>query len=224
MGDRAGSSDDDRAIVAARAAGAAARTSLSPQHRSVATTCAVEALLALPELARPGQGGTVAISIGVRGELDLDAGAGVLRRRGWRVALPVVDGPTSMTFRVQEPDDLLVAGAFGIPVPPDDGRRALTASDLDVVVAPCVAVDRWGTRVGFGAGYYDRALADPLTRPFVVVAAFDVQVVAARLPMRSWDVGGDVVVTDRRTIRPSATAARPGRAPADGGSGGAPAR
>lgn len=107
-----------------------------------------------------------------------------------------------MTFREWRADDVLVPGAFGIEEPPDDGRGAVSADALSVVVAPCVAVDRAGTRVGFGAGYYDRALAEPDRRPEVVVAAFDVQVLADELPRRPWDVPADVVVTERRTWRP----------------------
>ncbi|MEI2699476.1 MAG: 5-formyltetrahydrofolate cyclo-ligase [Microthrixaceae bacterium] len=47
---------------------------------------------------------------------------------------------------------------------------------LDVVVAPCTAVDEAGTRVGFGGGYYDRALGSASPRPAVVVVAFEAQV------------------------------------------------
>lgn len=211
---------------AARAAGLAARSALGPDERASATAAALQRLLDLAELQSPGLRGVVAGSVAVQGEIDLSDALDALRARGWRIALPVVGAgdPGVMSFRIHRPGDPLVVGRFGIPVPPSDGRPELSAADLDVVIAPCVAVDEAGTRVGFGAGYYDRALADPTERPLVVIAAFEVQVVTNPLTARPWDVAGDVVVTDRRTIRPSGTAGRRGRGPADGGCGGVPAR
>ncbi len=232
------SGTDDGAVRDARRFGATQRRVLGVDDRTVATRNAVDRLLGLPELATPGPRGVLAASIAVRDELDVSSGFDVLRSRGWRVALPVVIGdappahrpagvPTDeqgrMSFRLHEPGTTLVPGRFGIPEPLDAGDD-LSPSDLDVVVAPCVAVDEAGTRVGFGAGYYDRALADADTRPVVVVVAFEVQVVRPDLPVRAWDVPADVVVTDRRTIRLSGTAVQLGRGPVGGGSGGAPAR
>lgn len=213
-------------IDAARAAGLAARSALDPDERASATAAVVQRVLDLAELQSPGVRGVVAGSVSVQGEIDLSDALDALRARGWRIALPVVGGgdPGVMRFRIHRSGDPLVVGRFGIPVPAPGGLPELTAADLDVVIAPCVAVDEAGTRVGFGAGYYDRALADPTERPLVVVAAFEVQVVRDALAARPWDVAGDVVVTDRRTIRPSGTAGRRGRGPADGGCGGVPAR
>ena len=67
---------------------------------------------------------------------------------------------------------------------------------------PCVAVDPDGHRLGFGAGYYDRALAGAAATARIGVA-FEVQVVD-RLEPAPWDVPLDVVVTEARTIRPDA--------------------
>ena len=70
-----------------------------------------------------------------------------------------------------------------------------------MVVVPCVAVDPSGNRLGFGAGYYDRALAGP--SPVIRLGvAFEVQVVD-RIEPAPWDVPLDVVVTESRVIRPA---------------------
>ncbi len=108
-----------------------------------------------------------------------------------------------MSFRAWDPGEPTVPNRFGIEEPPADGRGDLAASALDVVVLPCTAVDRCGRRLGFGAGYYDRALADAGDGrgPLVVCVAFDVQVVG-ELPVRPWDVPADVVVTETGVRRP----------------------
>ena len=192
----------------ARSHGRTARAALDPRDREAATRSVVTRLSELAELGgrEPGSvPGRVAISVAVRGELDVTGVAAVVRDRGVEVWLPAVVGD-SLVFREWRDGDRLVPGRFGIPEPPDDGRDTLDATGLDVVVIPCVAVDERGTRVGSGFGYYDRALADGSDagptrprRPVVVAAAFEVQVVG-ELPMRAWDVPADVVVTERRTI------------------------
>ncbi len=189
-------------FAAARARGRRARSSLSADERNAGVDAAIAALLSLDELRSPSGSGRIALSRAIHDELDVAGAAPALRAAGWSVWLPaVVEDPAGLAFRQWRSGDELTRGAFGIDEPPIDGRRAVGAADLAVVVAPCVAVDERGTRVGFGAGYYDRALAGPPPRPLLVVAAFDVQVLNDPLPTRSWDVPAAIVVTDRRTIR-----------------------
>ncbi|HVY49722.1 MAG TPA: 5-formyltetrahydrofolate cyclo-ligase, partial [Minicystis sp.] len=59
-----------------------------------------------------------------------------------------------------------------------------------------------GYRLGYGAGYYDRAL--PRVRPpaLAVGVAFSFQLVAD-LPVTEHDVPVDLVVTDDRVLHPS---------------------
>ncbi len=79
-------------------------------------------------------------------------------RLGKRVALPQVEGET-MTYRYVTSPDQLTTGPFGLKEPTDD-LPAASVEELDLIVAPGVAFDRQGNRLGFGRGYFDRALAD----------------------------------------------------------------
>lgn len=116
-------------------------------------------------------------------------------RRGAIVALPRVLGRGVMEFvdwhgRTEE----LRPGRYGILEPSASGRRPGT--DFDLMLLPLVACDRHGTRLGSGAGYYDRYLAGLTRRPFLLGLAFEVQVVAA-LPAEPWDVRLDALLTER---------------------------
>jgi 5-formyltetrahydrofolate cyclo-ligase len=77
-----------------------------------------------------------------------------------------------------------------------------------LVIVPGVGFDVRGGRLGRGAGFYDRALAD-LRRSgtvYVVGVGFECQVVAA-LPCDDWDERMDSIVTERRMIELGANAA-----------------
>jgi len=188
--------------AAVRQAARSARQALTGPERTRSEARIVDLLLGLPELRRPGR---LALYLPTDGEVDLGALMGPLDRRGWELHLPVVGAERSLTFRPYRPGGALVPGRYGIlePVGHQDQDQDRMISDLDVVVVPCVALDRAGHRLGFGAGYYDRALAGRSTdRPCVAVAvAFDCQV-AATVPQEPWDVPMDVVVTDAGVIRP----------------------
>lgn len=98
-----------------------------------------------------------------------------LRADGVLRALPSVEGG-ALVFRVLFGDDDVAAlprGALGIPTPPSS-RPLVSLTACSAAVVPCVAVDAAGRRLGYGKGYYDRALSSGMP-PFVVAVGLDVQ-------------------------------------------------
>lgn len=85
-----------------------------------------------------------------------------------------------------EYDGTLRPGRLGImePTGPDLGPGAL--AEVEAVLAPALAVDRSGTRLGYGRGYYDRALKPlPDDRP-VLAIVYDDELVQT-LPSADYD-------------------------------------
>lgn len=74
------------------------------------------------------------------------------------------------------------------------GPRAL--EDVRLVLAPAVAVDRSATRIGHGAGYYDRALGTVPQDAVVVAVIHPAELLeAGSLPRDAHDVPVPVVLT-----------------------------
>ena len=83
-------------------------------------------------------------------------------------------------------------GTLGIPEPPSGAPLV----EPEIVLVPLLGVDRYGTRLGQGGGYYDRTLAAlRARRPVLAVGvAWDVQVVDT-LPADPWDEPLDALAT-----------------------------
>ncbi|WP_291313499.1 5-formyltetrahydrofolate cyclo-ligase [Corynebacterium sp. UBA2622] len=86
-----------------------------------------------------------------------------------------------------------VAGALGIAEPGGARFTSRVLRSCDVVLAPALAVDKRGMRLGKGAGYYDRALAVLEGVP-VAALVYDDDVLDA-VPHDDHDVPVDWVVT-----------------------------
>lgn len=139
----------------------------------------------------------LAAFVAFRGEPDLAPALEALHHAGRRVHLPVVND-NRMHFIRWTPTTGMTANRFGIPEP-TDGQEC-PPERLELVLMPLVAFSHSGTRLGMGAGFYDRTfefcLHHPETGPMLVGAAYGLQEVDS-LPAQSWDVPLDAVVTDR---------------------------
>lgn len=131
-----------------------------------------------------------------------------LLRRAWsrrkRCYLPVLDrlGSNRLWFVPYRPGDPLRANRFGIPEPVHAARVRVRAHALDLILAPLVAFDRRGNRLGMGGGYYDRSLEflrrrRYWRRPRLYGLAYEFQRVA-RLQAAAWDIGLDGCFSDER--------------------------
>lgn len=117
------------------------------------------------------------------------------RAMGHMTALPHVtrrDAP--MRFLLWRPGDPLHPGPLGLLQP--DAHAPGAAPDL--IITPMLGFDRRCHRLGYGAGFYDRAFADlPAARR--VGLAWSVQEVDA-VPADSWDVPLHAIWTEREWI------------------------
>jgi len=122
---------------------------------------------------------------------------------GKRVAVVVTEA-SSKTLSFSEIDsfeDDLAPGAFGILEPKPGHLRPVPLQRADLVLVPLVAWDEKGHRLGYGAGYFDRALARA-RRVTKVGLALESQRLP-QIPESRHDVPLDIVVTEKRVVRPA---------------------
>ncbi|HLK37194.1 MAG TPA: 5-formyltetrahydrofolate cyclo-ligase [Polyangiaceae bacterium] len=133
-----------------------------------------------------------------RREVDLRDVDVWLRNVGCRVAYPVVDQATgAMAFRFVDDVRSMKEATLGFREPPE-GPEVLPG-ELDAIVVPALAVDARGYRIGYGAGFYDRALPSFAPPASSIAVAFDFQLVA-EVPETQGDTPVGWVVTDARSL------------------------
>jgi len=138
-----------------------------------------------------------------RHEVDLRSLDARLRARGVRVAYPAVEPDTrAMIFRFVSHPDAMEEQGFGFREPSARERQA-APGELEAIVVPALAIDPRGHRIGYGAGYYDRALPRFAPPAVAIAVAFDFQLLA-EVPATDGDVPVTWVVTDARAMRAEA--------------------
>jgi 5-formyltetrahydrofolate cyclo-ligase len=126
----------------------------------------------------------------------------IIRRmfaEGRRVSVPLIDLPsgTLVFLEIRGLGDLST-GHFGILEPGRDATQ-VPLNETDVVLVPLVAWDDRGHRIGYGKGYFDRALAER-GRSLAVGLALESQRIQ-KVPEDPSDVRLDMVVTEKRVLR-----------------------
>jgi 5-formyltetrahydrofolate cyclo-ligase len=146
-----------------------------------------------------GLSGTVAVYAAMGSEIDAMPLSLALQNDGYDLALPVVASVrTPLIFRRWKPGDDLIDGPHATRHP---GPEALQVTP-GVVLAPLVAFDRKGCRLGQGQGYYDRTLkslraAGPVLAVGLAFAAQE----ADGLPEGDFDEPLDWLVTEKEVIK-----------------------
>lgn len=133
------------------------RRSIAPAELAAASAELTRRLLETPEWS---DSPALAAFVGVRGEVDTLALLRASLEAGKRVYLPRLTGPGVMRFWACEDLVDLEPGPKGLLEPRIVGPGLACpgpAEGVKLMLVPGLGFDRDGARLGFGAGYYDRA-------------------------------------------------------------------
>lgn len=140
-------------------------------------------------------GDTVAAYVPTRREPGGIAMLDALADQGLRVLLPVVpEGePTALQWGEYAGERSLEEGRWNLLTPHGPRLEPEALRKAKVILVPAVAVDRRGVRLGRGAGYYDRSLAE--APGLLVAVVHDSEFVETELPESEFDVRVQAVLT-----------------------------
>lgn len=177
-----------------------ARRRAVPAHERISASRQFARILRRSHLLRPGQ--RIALYVAHGHEADPQLIARLARRNRCQLYLPaIVDyAGRRMEFRRYANDAQLRPNRYGIPEP-QRGAPRIAVRHLDLILVPFVGVDPHGTRLGSGAGFYDRCLhhlraGRRWRRPKLIGLGYELQRVAA-LAAGAWDVPLDALLTEK---------------------------
>ena len=118
-------------------------------------------------------------------------------KRRFKVGLPVIKKGHKMVFKYWTPNEPLYVNKFGILEPSEQSVEFKP----DVILVPLSVFDRNLNRIGYGKGYYDRALnqLSDIKKILTIGIAFSFQE-HVNIPTNHFDYKLDCILTDKNLI------------------------
>lgn len=132
-----------------------------------------------------------------KGEISTKEIISFLWENGREVVVPVMDFESNgLITKSLTMDSRIIKNQWGVPEPIDG---EVFSDKIDLVIAPLLAFDKLGYRVGYGKGYYDRFLATLIELPTIVGLSFFPPVPAIE-DVTSHDIKMDYCITPEKTF------------------------
>lgn len=166
------------------------QVSLEFQQKASAKVCSK-----IKQLIPYRQAKRIALYHAVNGEVNLDALWRSAPLHGKFCYFPALTQNKHLLFLPATPATPFRDNRYGIGEPKVDPSLAMRPREIDLILMPLVGFDEYGTRLGMGAGYYDRSLAQE-NHPLLIGVAYEFQ----RLPFivrDEWDVPLYAIVTEQ---------------------------
>lgn len=141
---------------------------------------------------------SVFVYVGIGCEVRTDTLIEKLISDGKRVCVPLCRENGVMDAVYIPSLDFLKPGRYGIPEPQECGEKA-QPEELDIIIVPGVAFGIDGTRLGRGAGYYDRFLCRAENAKKIALCRE--AALSETVPTETHDEKVDIIVSERRIIK-----------------------
>lgn len=147
------------------------------------------------------QAKTICAYLAKADELDISPLFSRFPDKNWY--LPRVYPNFTLMFHRFHEGDTLFKNRFGIEEPLKTAPLLHFPTEADLILLPGLMFDRFGNRLGYGQGYYDRYLQDWKTRKFPVLAGITVESLVSReiIPVLDWDVPVRYLVTENHVLQ-----------------------
>ena len=181
------------------------RQQLTPEQQLLAARQLSQILMSQPWFQRAKN---IAMYIANDGEIDPIVVSAKAQFRGRRCLLPSLHPLKEGQLCFADYNGPRKKNKFGISEPDPKKNTLIKSNQLDIVLLPLVAFDAAGGRLGMGGGYYDRTFEflkrGTGKKPKLIGLAHDFQRMEY-LPIESWDVPLDAIVTDKQVLLVNST-------------------
>lgn len=144
---------------------------------------------------------TIMAYLDFRGEVETRELAAKILSMGKRLVVPLCHMNNLIPCLINNLEQDIHAGTWGILEPQKDRIRPLPPLEIDLVIVPGVAFDYKGNRLGYGRGYYDRFLPKIRDGVLAVGLCFDCQIVES-IPTDEYDIKMSLLITENGVICP----------------------
>lgn len=142
---------------------------------------------------------TIGVTISNKPEVDTFLLIEELWRLGKKVAVPKCHPKTrEMSFYAIDSFAQLETVYMHLREPIPERCEFVDANEMDVILVPGVVFDRYGYRIGYGGGYYDRYVLN-YKKGKLLSMLFDEQIID-RVPTEEHDSPVDIIVTPSKRI------------------------
>lgn len=122
-------------------------------------------------------------------------------RQGWAegktMLIPICSAENGiMTMSILTSFEHLVQNRYGIRELPTPSQQIISPEEIDLCLIPGIAFDRFGNRLGFGSGYYDRYLTQIKHTVPRVALAHSCQIYHGILPTDQYDLPMHYMLTE----------------------------
>lgn len=165
------------------------RNQLSSEERASASAAICQRILQLEQY-------RAATRVAIYHAMEREINLGSLRSNNHKTwYFPVIKTDQTLSFVPVDDKTIFHKSYLGIMEPNVNPGLAIRADQLDIIFIPLVAFDEHGSRLGMGAGYYDRTLAE--YRPKLLLgAAYEFQR-QPFIPADSWDIPLTGIITEK---------------------------
>lgn len=168
------------------------RSKVSVSYRALASNQICTRIKALEQYRRAKN---IALYFAINNEIELSSIWNSAPLHGKFCYFPALNKDLTLSFLPATPATPFKNNKYGIPEPDVSFDTAIPVEELDLIIMPLVAFDMRCTRLGMGAGYYDRTLENKELKALFGVA-FQFQLVDFIDP-QPWDIPLDAVITQK---------------------------
>jgi 5-formyltetrahydrofolate cyclo-ligase len=173
------------------------RDALAPEERVSHSLVIKESLFKLPQFL---SAQSVMFYVSFRSEVETHAMIRQALASGKIVIVPVTDMKNRRLAlsRLEDFDNDLAPGTWGILEPKQEKIRPIACHDIDLVITPGAAFTTNGRRIGYGGGFYDQLLRE--SKKSAVALAFEMQILSDIPFNPAHDVPVNFIITEKRIV------------------------